>query len=63
MPRIRRSDLPDGVFHVTTRGVFRRLVFIDDDDRLLFLRLLGLVVWRYRWDCHAFCLMGNAYIA
>jgi REP element-mobilizing transposase RayT len=61
VPRIRRSDLPDGVFHVTTRGVFRRLVFVDDHDRLLFLRLLGLVVWRYRWDCHAFCLMGTHY--
>jgi REP element-mobilizing transposase RayT len=53
--------MPDGVFHVTTRGVFRRLVFVDDHDRLLFLRLLGLVIRRYRWDCHAFCLMGTHY--
>ena len=61
MPRIRRSDLPDGVFHVTTRGVFGRLVFIDDDDRRGFLELLALVVWRHRWECHAFCLMGTHY--
>jgi len=61
MPRIRRSDLPDGIFHVTTRGTFERLVFEDDDDRRLFLSLLALVVARHRWDCHAFCLMGTHY--
>ena len=61
MPRIRRSDLPDGLFHITTRGVFKRLVFADDDDRRRFLALLALVVGRYRWDCHAFCLMGTHY--
>ena len=61
MPRVRRNELPDGVFHVTTRGVFRRPVFIDDADRVFFLRLLELVVWRYKWDLHAFCLMGTHY--
>jgi REP element-mobilizing transposase RayT len=61
MPRIRRSDLPDGIFQVTTRGVFRRLVYLDDDDRRFFLALLALVIERYRWECHAFCLMGTHY--
>jgi putative transposase len=61
VPRIRRSDLPDGILHVTTRGVFERLIFIDDADRREFLRLLALVVGRYRWECHAFCLMGTHY--
>jgi hypothetical protein len=61
VPRIRRSELPDGIFQITTRGVFRRLVYLDDADRLAFLALLALVVRRYRWECHAFCLMGNNY--
>jgi putative transposase len=61
VPRIRRSELPDGIFHVTTRGVFRRLAFADDADRLLFLALLAVVVERYEWECHAFCLMGTHY--
>lgn len=61
VPRIRRSDLPDGLFHVTTRGVFERLVFHDDDDRRVFLALLALVADRHVWDCHAFCLMGTHY--
>jgi putative transposase len=46
---------------VTTRGVFGRRVFVDDADRLFFLALLALVIRRYRWDCHAFCLMGTHY--
>jgi REP-associated tyrosine transposase len=61
VPRIRRSELPDGIFHVTTRGVFRRHVFTDDADRLHFLELLELVVRRHVWECHAFCLMGTHY--
>jgi REP-associated tyrosine transposase len=61
MPRIRRSDLPDGLFHVTTRGCHGQRVFHDDDDRRLLLSLLAVVVGRHGWDCHAFCLMGTHY--
>jgi REP-associated tyrosine transposase len=61
MPRIRRSDLPDGLFHVTARGCHGQRVFQDDDDRRLLLSLLALVVGRHAWDCHAFCLMGTHY--
>lgn len=49
------------MFQITTRSVFRRLIFRDDDDRRDFLRLLALVVGRHRWECHAFCLMGTHY--
>jgi putative transposase len=59
--RTPRSALPDGILHVTTRGVFRQLVYLDDDDRRSFLGLLALVVHRHFWDCHAFCLMGTHY--
>src|SRR5213078_4354641 len=61
MPRLRRSDLPDGVFHVTARGVAGTAVFRDDEDRRLFLGLLGRTVDRHEWTCHAFCLMGTHY--
>jgi REP element-mobilizing transposase RayT len=56
-----RGDLPDGVYHVTARGVNRCAVFADDVDRVLFLRLLGESVDRFAWRCHAFCLMGTHY--
>jgi REP element-mobilizing transposase RayT len=36
-------------------------VFEDDEDREAFLRLLGEVVRRFHWLCHAYCLMGNHY--
>jgi putative transposase len=61
MARPRRSDLPDGVFHITARGVAGTAVFRDDEDRLRFLRLLGKTVERHDWMCHAFCLMGTHY--
>jgi putative transposase len=61
MPRLLRSDLPDGVFHVTARGVGGIAIFRDDDDRRSFLALLARTVARHDWTCHAFCLMGTHY--
>jgi len=59
--RIPRSALPDGSFHVGTRGVGQMPIYRDDADRLVFLRLLALATARFEWTCHAFCLMSNHY--
>lgn len=61
MARIARAISTEGgrLFHVTTRGVERRLVFLDDEDRRLFRRLLLEVASRHGWTIHAYCLMGN----
>jgi putative transposase len=56
-----RQQLPDGVFHVTSRGVDRAPIFRDDEDRRLFLRLLADTSQRNYWRCHVFCLMGTHY--
>ena len=61
MPRRPRAYLPDGIFHVTARGVARSRIFVDDDDRRRFLRLLAKTVERRGWCCHALCLMENHY--
>jgi REP-associated tyrosine transposase len=61
MARQPRSLLPDGVYHVGTRGVDKCTVFVDDDDRLAFLRLLASVVEDYCWHMHTMCLMTNHY--
>jgi putative transposase len=61
MPRIPRYLLPDGIVQVTTQGVFERHVYLDDDDRRFFLALIDLVVRRFGWELHAFCLMGTHY--
>src|SRR5262245_36403045 len=62
MARQPRSALPpQGIYHVTTRGVNGEAIYRDDDDRLNFLGLFALAVRRFGWDVHAFCLMGNHY--
>ncbi len=61
MARVVRSDLPDGYFHVVTRGVDRCAIFRDDHDRSFFLDLFSRATGRVRWNCHALCLMTTHY--
>ena len=61
MARPLRIEFPGAVYHVTSRGNARDLIFIDDSDREDFLLILGSVVRRYNWLCHAYCLMDNHY--
>jgi REP-associated tyrosine transposase len=61
MARPLRIEFPDAVYHVTTRGNARADIFEDDSDRSLFLSILGQVVKRFNWLCHAYCLMSNHY--
>jgi hypothetical protein len=41
VPRAPRRILPDGFFHVVSRGVARQPIYGDDADRLLFAGLLN----------------------
>ncbi|MDD2337129.1 MAG: transposase [Geobacteraceae bacterium] len=61
MARPLRIEFPGAVYHVTSRGNARADVFEDDADRELFLKILGQVVKRFNWLCHAYCLMDNHY--
>ena len=61
VPRILRTTLPDGYFHVYTRGVAETSVFADDEDRRTFLDLLLSVRRRYGWTLHTLCLMTTHY--
>src|SRR5450759_1574712 len=61
MARPLRIEFPGAIYHVTTRGNARKVVFRDDADRNLFLDALGEVVTRFRWLCHAYCLMDQHY--
>jgi REP element-mobilizing transposase RayT len=56
-----RSELPDGVYHVTARSVAGGELFVDDEDRRAFLWLLGFVVVNGQLECRAYCLMGTHY--
>ena len=61
VPRLPRSLLPDGLFHVATRGVAKMAIYRDDRDRREFLRLLAYTVGTFEWECIAFCLMTTHY--
>ena len=61
MSRQLRIEYPGAVYHVTSRGNARNPIFADDEDRETWLAVLGHVVERYQWLCHAYCLMGNHY--
>jgi putative transposase len=61
VPRQPRQELPEGVFHVTTRGVNKEPIVADDEDRRAFVRLLRDTARRFDWRCHAYCLMTTHY--
>jgi REP element-mobilizing transposase RayT len=61
MARPLRLEFPGAVYHLTSRGNARQKIFFTDADRELFLGTLAGVVRRYRWICHAYCLMANHY--
>ncbi len=61
MGRVSRRSLPDGLFHVVSRGVPEMEIYLDDVDRAGFVQLLERVASRHAWICHAYCLMSTHY--
>ncbi len=61
MARPLRIEYPGALYHITSRGNARQPIYKDDKDREAFLELLGSVLGRYGWICHAYCLVGNHY--
>ncbi|HAZ27885.1 TPA: hypothetical protein DCY67_04630, partial [Candidatus Acetothermia bacterium] len=59
MARPLRIEVAGAVYHVTARGNAGQDIFVDDADRLKFLEVLGSVVQRFNWICHAYCLLPN----
>ncbi|MGV8933795.1 MAG: transposase [Gallionellaceae bacterium] len=61
MARPVRLEFSDAIYHVTTRGDDGGDIFVDDQDRKLFLSVLEEVVSRTGWIIHAYVLMNNHY--
>ncbi len=61
MTRPLRIEFAGALYHVTARGNAQGDIYKDDEDRLKFLSLLNNTCNRYRWHCHAYCLMSNHY--
>jgi putative transposase len=61
MPRKARIEFPGAVYHLLDRGDRREAIFVDEEDRLAFLRTLEEVCRRTGWWVHAYVLMSNHY--
>jgi len=61
MPRSPRIQIPNGVFHVTSRGNRRQKIFLDSNDHVVFLSLLDELAKRRGWRGFGYCLMPNHY--
>jgi putative transposase len=59
MPRTARLDIPDLLQHVIVRGIERRDIFWDDDDRRDFVQRLQRLLEQTGVDCLAWSLMSN----
>lgn len=61
MARPLRIEYEGAFYHITSRGNARRKIYRDNNSRKIFLDILALVVKRFNWLCHAYCLMDNHY--
>ncbi len=54
-----RVEYPGALFHVIARGNQRQRVFLDDGDRVRYLRFLGERLESRDFSLYAYCLMDN----
>lgn len=59
MPRTARKHEEGFWYHIFARGHRKQLIFVDNQDRRTFLRLLGKASFRFELEVHAYCLLGN----
>ncbi len=59
MPRKARIDVPGALQHLIIRGIERKRIFRDDQDRDNFLNRLGKILAETRPPCYAWVLMAN----
>ena len=59
MPRQPRLDAPGTLHHVMLRGLDRRRIVVDDQDRAAFLARLGVVATATRTTVYAWALLPN----
>ncbi|MFQ6079592.1 MAG: transposase [Thermodesulfobacteriota bacterium] len=59
MPRAARLDVPGLLQHVIVRGIEKRDIFLDDQDRRSFLRRFSKLLQKNESDCFAWALLPN----
>lgn len=61
MARPLRIEYPGAWYHVMNRGMGRRVIYKNNDQRQYFISLLEDTRNRFNAEWHAYCLMGNHY--
>jgi REP element-mobilizing transposase RayT len=61
MARPLRIEYEGALYHVTARGNAGTKIYLEDADHEHFLEILRSSVKRFRWICHAYCLLDNHY--
>jgi putative transposase len=59
MPRKSCMDAPGALHYIIIRGIERRRIFSDDQDRDTFINRLGAIVTETQTDCFAWALIPN----
>jgi putative transposase len=59
MPRQARLDSPGTLHHVMIRGIEKKRIVVDEQDRKDFVRRLGLVAVETKTAVYAWALMSN----
>jgi hypothetical protein len=59
MPRGARLDAPGTLHHVIVRGIERRVIVEDDEDRENFVNRMGKLALETKTDIFAWALMTN----
>lgn len=61
MTRPWRIEFEGAYYHILSRGNERRNIFIDNEDRISFLEILGNMSDRFEVEVYAYVLMDNHY--
>lgn len=59
MPRAARATIKNGYYHIITRGNQKQIVFKEETDYPVYLKILNKYRKRYKFKLYCFCLMPN----
>lgn len=59
MPRGRREKYEHSIYHIMVRGNNQQSIFLDEEDRIQYLKRLKRYKERFKLEIYAYCLMTN----
>ena len=59
MPRSARNKSSTGIYHVILRGINKKRIFEDNEDKLRFLETIRISQEASKYQVYAYCLMSN----